>query len=156
MNIFEESSLLGNIVFDLRPIIAEYIRTFPVFAIGCYQSSYPNYRIVDTKDFESKQFTITLFKYYREQNGLPAIDSLYGNVLCCDNFSLRYQSCYIRCTNTEEFDSNDLILIKIGNVVSFRTTRSENIRFQNIDIYNTGLFNKICKIGLYIRTDVKI
>ena len=40
---FNNGTLLDNILKDLQPILIEYIRTYPLFAIGKYGVTYEGY-----------------------------------------------------------------------------------------------------------------
>lgn len=156
MDIFQEATLLNNIITDLRPIIQEYLRTYPLFVIGKHNSSYPGYRMTTKNDIKCDQTMKTFGKYYTVHKGLPAIDSFHGDVLCCDKYSLQCEHRYIRCTFAEEYNIYGSVYIKLNNIIPFRISQPVSL-MDNIHYVYTGShfhYDTIdCKVGLYIKCD---
>ena len=70
---FNNGSLLDNILEDLQPTISEYIRTYPLFAIGKYGENYEGYRIVNKSDMDNPYFVKFLIDSYRDCRGLYSL-----------------------------------------------------------------------------------
>lgn len=154
---FFKDTLLDYIIPDLRPIIKEYLRTYPLFVIGKYSVDYPDYKMIEARDIKNK-FMESFVKYYRENKGLPSIDNFNGATLCfCDGIFI-FQSRYIRCTDSDYYSEYDSKFIKSGNIIPFRTgacnikTFIKKIYEKEIDAnYDTRSFYRI---GLYIRDNI--
>lgn len=157
MDIFQEATLLNRIIMDLRSIIQEYLRTYPLFVIGKHNSSYPGYQITTKHDIKCYGTMKTFQEYYIAHQGLPAIDSFIGSLLCCDKRTIFLQNRYIRCTFEEYYDPHNSIPIKLGTIVPFRISGEPSLIniINNICIGHTfeHYDNLDYKIGLYIKCD---
>lgn len=154
-------TLLNRVIRDLRPIIREYIRTYPLFVIGKHDTLYPDYRIITENDIKCQSLMKAFVQYYRNNNGLPSIDSFSGSILCGDGFPLFLHiiGCFIRCTDTINFNENVTKYIEIGNIISFRLTSRSYEDFKNkyIEQIRVGEYvynDKIIGIGLYVKSDI--
>lgn len=61
---FNNGTLLDDILKDLQLIIIEYIRTYPLFIIGKYNITYDGYRLVDKSDMDNPDFVKLLVDSY--------------------------------------------------------------------------------------------
>ena len=154
MDIFQEATILNRIITDMRPIIQEYLHTYPLFVIGKHNSSYPGYRIITENDFECKQTIKTFIKYYKYHKGLPAIDSFNGAVLCCKEYPFYCNLRYIRCTLSDLYEDWDSFCIISGNVISFKISYPQLLMtsIKNICFSKDTYMDEIkYKIGLYVK-----
>lgn len=154
---FIKDTLLDHIVPDLRSIINEYLQTYPLFVIGKYSVSYPDYRMIEAHDIKNK-FMESFTKYYRENKGLPSIDNFNGATLCFRNWIFFFQGRYIRCTDSDYYSEYDFKFIKSGSIIPFKTgtcskkTFIKKICEKTVDTcYNTISFHRI---GLYVRDNI--
>lgn len=160
-NIFIEGTLLNHIILDLRPIINEYIRTFPLFVIGKYDMQYPDYRIVNKNDGNNNKFMNTLANYYNQCNGLPSIDSFEGAILCGYGFAfIDHNIFFIKCITSDELQYNNNLSIKLHDIIRFNSGWNDSNVFNNILNISVGNFEGVLafirseKIGLYARNDI--
>ena len=160
-NIFE-NDLLNRVIPDLQLIIREYIRNYPLFVIGKHDTIYSNYRIITENDIKCQSLMKKFVQYYRDNNGLPAIDTFNGAMLCGDNFPLysRIMGCYVRCTDKYHLDEYETKYIEMGNITSFRlTTMSyEDFKDKYIEKLKVGKYFRfdklLIKIGLYVKSEI--
>lgn len=151
-------TLLSNIVLDLLPIIKEYIRIFPIFAIGKYSGSYDDYRLITRNDFDDKNFFETFKKYYYDNVGLLSLDDFDGAVLCGENFSILIEDYYVRCTKSSIFRKNDFHFIEKGTVIKFRTSiHDSNESFWKFSYIRNSIeiYPYSYPVGLFVRKDIK-
>ena len=160
-NIFEDNTLLNNIIPDLQPIVSEYIRNYQIFVIGKHNETYANYRIINENDTNCQSLMKTFFKYYRDNNGLLAIDSFNGSVLYGDALPFYVGDYLVRCTDEYVFNDSKFKKIENGNVVLFRISRKSCDEFKIKFIERIGKNNNYgdyyhcsTKIGLYVKSDI--
>src|SRR5690606_25578915 len=145
-----------SLVPDLLPIIKEYVRTFPIFAIGKYSESYDDYRLVDRNDFYNENFFQTFEKNYYDNFGLLSLGDFEGAILCMENNSIMIDDYYVRCTTSSIFIRNEFRFIKKGTIVKFRTS-NHNPKEPFWDFSHIIFGTEIHKypIGLFVRKDIK-
>lgn len=85
---FNNGTLLNNILKDLQPIIIEYIRTYPLFAIGKYDVTYEGYRLVNKSDKDNPNFMKLFMDGYWVNKGLYSLDDSDGDVLSINGYVL--------------------------------------------------------------------
>jgi len=144
----KEKSILNNIVPDLLPIIDEYLKTFPVFAIG--YKSHDDYRIVNKHDFKNEKFFTSFVKYYQTNNGLLSLDTFKGKVLCVGDYACMIDYLYVRC-NPNGFSK--CVDIESGKIIPFWTM---NIKSEHLwDRYDLRFekFNSLYSIKLLVKAD---
>ena len=161
-NIFNENTILNRVITDLQPIIQEYIRTFPLFVIGKYDTQYPDYRIINKNDGDNNKFMNALANYYNQYNGLPSIDSFEGAVLCSyDCVFFHHNAFFVRCTKSQEYNFDDMIFIKLGDIIPFFSGfysdwSSKNI-FKDMSkislVHCEDISRNIRIMGLYVKND---
>jgi len=153
---FNNCSILDNILEDLRPIILEYIRTYPLFAIGKYRSTYEGYRIVNKSDMDNPYFVKLLANSYRDNIGLYSLDDSDGDILGINGYILgigvKMNENFLR---TEYFANSRWHhhKIKKGEIVPFYIYCNCDM-LMNID--NVKYFCRdhyIRKIGLFVKND---
>jgi len=161
MNHYGLNTLLDNILPELQSIINKYIRDYPIFVIGKYQSHYDDYRIVNRNDINNEKFKMIFLKYLEKCGGLPAVDSFDGSILCGDECVCWCRGYLIRCTKTVVPRDHDMISIKFGDVIPFYITfiLIASLQISKIDDIKAetmylSMGYRMEKVGLYIRTNI--
>lgn len=88
-----DTSFLPNVsgIADLIPIINEYYRSYPIFAIGKYGHIYPGYRNVIVEDLQNNNFHKKFTHYFELNKGLYSLDFFkktdeqFSIILCIDD-----------------------------------------------------------------------
>lgn len=88
------TDLLNDNINDVKPIINDYYKTFPLFIIGIHSYNYDGYRLVTTKDVNNGNFRKLFENSYRMNNGILSLDTFEGDVLCIDKYTVKLNGEY--------------------------------------------------------------
>jgi len=143
---------LDHIISDIWPIINEYCRTQPIFAVGKIQEKYSNYRLITEDDLRNKIIINLLVEYYKNNKGISSLDDFYGDYVCGDDLDIGING---RCLQYSHLNNpvclGAPVLIKKFNITSFCTSACScgqiaeflntiNVMSYQVSQFNTGLF----------------
>lgn len=86
--------LLNDNINDVKPIIRDYYKAFPLFVIGIHSYNYDGYRLVTAKDVSNSKFIKLFENSYRMNNGILSLDAFEGDILCIDKFTVKLDGEY--------------------------------------------------------------
>lgn len=88
------AELLNDNINDVKPIISDYYKAFPLFVIGIHSYNYDGYRLVTMEDVSNSKFIKLFENSYRMNNGILSLDTFEGDVLCIDKFTVKLDGEY--------------------------------------------------------------
>lgn len=154
---FNNGTLLDDILKDLQLIIIEYIRTYPLFIIGKYNITYDGYRLVDKSDMDNPDFVKLLVDSYWVNGGIYSIDDSSGYVLCIKGYILCVgEVFYENFLRTRVVHNNHRWVydgIKKGDIIPFYTYRDGDMvsGIDNVKYFFREYY--VEKIELFVKND---
>lgn len=155
---FNNGTLLDNILEDLQPIILEYIRTYPLFVIRKYDFAYDGYRIVKKSDMDNPSFVESLKDSYRVNKGFYSLDDSDGDVLNIRGYILgigvKFDENFLRTPYVFDNCRWEYRKIKKGEIIQLCIYCNGDML---VDIDNVKCFVRVHdkKIGLFIKNNFK-
>lgn len=98
-----------------------------IFAIGCLNRTYPNYRLLTKSDIEKSAFTQLFASEYHRLNGIYVLDTHRADIICCKNWSLAIQpgNLWLRVGNKDCLAGSIVELFASNNHIDMTLNKDE-------------------------------
>lgn len=111
-------TILDQIIPDLWPIINEYCRTQPIFAVGKIWEKYSNYHLITEDDLKNKMIIDSFVEYYKKNKGISSLDDFSGVYVCGDDIDIGMHG---RCLQYSHSSVGTPQFIKKFSIINFYT-----------------------------------